>query len=104
MPSLQIARALVGRGHAAVTIELFGSRRGQEAALWPTLEFSDCCGRRSARWPRSCDAVPGWSSLWVATPAFRRGWLRCWQGPPWYWSIPMRCQEPSMPSSDDSPR
>ncbi len=39
MPSLQIARALVGRGHAAVTIELFGSRRGQEAALWPTLEF-----------------------------------------------------------------
>ena len=39
MPSLQIARALVARGHAAVTIELFGSRRGQEATLWPTLEF-----------------------------------------------------------------
>ena len=39
MPSLQIARALVARGHPAVTIELFGSRRGQEAALWPTLEF-----------------------------------------------------------------
>ncbi len=37
VPSLQIARALVARGHAAVTIELFGSRRGQEAALWPTL-------------------------------------------------------------------
>ena len=39
MPSLQIARALVARGHPAGTIELFGSRRGQEAALWPTLEF-----------------------------------------------------------------
>jgi UDP-N-acetylglucosamine--N-acetylmuramyl-(pentapeptide) pyrophosphoryl-undecaprenol N-acetylglucosamine transferase len=39
VPSLQIARALVARGHAAVTIELFGSRRGQEAALWPTLPF-----------------------------------------------------------------
>ncbi len=39
MPSLQIARALVARGHPAVTIELFGSRRGQEAALWPTLGF-----------------------------------------------------------------
>lgn len=39
MPSLQIARALVARGHAAVTIELFGSRRGQEATLWPTLGF-----------------------------------------------------------------
>jgi UDP-N-acetylglucosamine--N-acetylmuramyl-(pentapeptide) pyrophosphoryl-undecaprenol N-acetylglucosamine transferase len=39
VPSLQIARALVARGHPAGTIELFGSRRGQEAALWPTLEF-----------------------------------------------------------------
>ena len=39
VPSLQIARALVARGHPARTIELFGSRRGQEAALWPTLEF-----------------------------------------------------------------
>jgi UDP-N-acetylglucosamine--N-acetylmuramyl-(pentapeptide) pyrophosphoryl-undecaprenol N-acetylglucosamine transferase len=39
VPSLQIARALVARGHPARTIELFGSRRGQEAQLWPTLEF-----------------------------------------------------------------
>jgi undecaprenyldiphospho-muramoylpentapeptide beta-N-acetylglucosaminyltransferase len=39
VPSLQIARALVSRGHAPETIELFGSRRGQEASLWPTLEF-----------------------------------------------------------------
>ena len=31
VPSLQIARALVERGHAADTIELYGSRRGQEA-------------------------------------------------------------------------
>lgn len=39
IPSLQIARALVDRGHASVDVELFGSRRGQEASLWPTLEF-----------------------------------------------------------------
>jgi len=39
VPSLQIARALVARGHPATSIELFGSRRGQEAGLWPTLEF-----------------------------------------------------------------
>jgi undecaprenyldiphospho-muramoylpentapeptide beta-N-acetylglucosaminyltransferase len=39
VPSLQIARALVTRGHAADTIELFGSRRGQEATTWPSLEF-----------------------------------------------------------------
>ncbi len=39
VPSLQIARAMVARGHAAETIELYGSRRGQEAITWPTLEF-----------------------------------------------------------------
>jgi UDP-N-acetylglucosamine--N-acetylmuramyl-(pentapeptide) pyrophosphoryl-undecaprenol N-acetylglucosamine transferase len=39
VPSLQIAHALVGRGHAADTIELYGSRRGQEATTWPSLEF-----------------------------------------------------------------
>jgi undecaprenyldiphospho-muramoylpentapeptide beta-N-acetylglucosaminyltransferase len=39
VPSLQVARALVQRGHAADTIELYGSRRGHEASLWPTLEF-----------------------------------------------------------------
>jgi UDP-N-acetylglucosamine--N-acetylmuramyl-(pentapeptide) pyrophosphoryl-undecaprenol N-acetylglucosamine transferase len=39
VPSLQIARALVDRGHAANSIELYGSRRGQEATTWPTLEF-----------------------------------------------------------------
>jgi UDP-N-acetylglucosamine--N-acetylmuramyl-(pentapeptide) pyrophosphoryl-undecaprenol N-acetylglucosamine transferase len=39
VPSLQIARALVTRGQAADTIELFGSRRGQEATTWPSLEF-----------------------------------------------------------------
>ncbi len=39
VPSLQIARALVARGHAPETIELYGSRRGLEAATWPTLEF-----------------------------------------------------------------
>jgi UDP-N-acetylglucosamine:LPS N-acetylglucosamine transferase len=39
VPSMQIARALVARGHAPESIELFGSRRGQEATLWPTLEF-----------------------------------------------------------------
>jgi UDP-N-acetylglucosamine--N-acetylmuramyl-(pentapeptide) pyrophosphoryl-undecaprenol N-acetylglucosamine transferase len=39
VPSLQIARALVARGHEARSVELFGSRRGQEATLWPGLEF-----------------------------------------------------------------
>ena len=39
VPSLQIARALVGRGHPADSIELYGSRRGQEATTWPDLEF-----------------------------------------------------------------
>jgi undecaprenyldiphospho-muramoylpentapeptide beta-N-acetylglucosaminyltransferase len=39
VPSLQIARALVAKGHGARSIELFGSRRGQEATLWPALEF-----------------------------------------------------------------
>ena len=39
VPSLQIARALVARGHEARSIELFGSRRGQEATVWPGLEF-----------------------------------------------------------------
>ncbi len=39
VPSLQIARALLARGHEARSIELFGSRRGQEATVWPGLEF-----------------------------------------------------------------
>lgn len=39
VPSLQIARALVARGHTPETIELYGSRRGQEATTWPGLEF-----------------------------------------------------------------
>ena len=39
VPSLQVARALVERGHAAETVELYGSRRGQEATTWPALEF-----------------------------------------------------------------
>ncbi|MGO9855933.1 MAG: UDP-N-acetylglucosamine--N-acetylmuramyl-(pentapeptide) pyrophosphoryl-undecaprenol N-acetylglucosamine transferase [Acidimicrobiales bacterium] len=39
VPSLQIARALVERGHPADTIELYGSRRGHEASTWPSLEF-----------------------------------------------------------------
>ncbi len=39
VPSLQIARALVERGHPADSIELYGSRRGQEATTWPALEF-----------------------------------------------------------------
>jgi UDP-N-acetylglucosamine--N-acetylmuramyl-(pentapeptide) pyrophosphoryl-undecaprenol N-acetylglucosamine transferase len=29
----------VDRGHAASTVELYGSRRGHEAATWPALEF-----------------------------------------------------------------
>jgi UDP-N-acetylglucosamine--N-acetylmuramyl-(pentapeptide) pyrophosphoryl-undecaprenol N-acetylglucosamine transferase len=39
VPSLEIARALVDRGHPPASIELYGSRRGQEATTWPALEF-----------------------------------------------------------------
>jgi undecaprenyldiphospho-muramoylpentapeptide beta-N-acetylglucosaminyltransferase len=39
VPSLQVARAMVARGHDPSTIELFGSRRGHEATTWPSLEF-----------------------------------------------------------------
>lgn len=39
VPSLQVARAMVARGHDPGTVELYGSRRGHEASLWPTLEF-----------------------------------------------------------------
>ena len=39
VPSLQIARALVTLGNDPASIELFGSRRGQEATDWPPLEF-----------------------------------------------------------------
>lgn len=39
VPSLQVARAMVERGHDPSSIELFGSRRGHEATTWPTLEF-----------------------------------------------------------------
>jgi UDP-N-acetylglucosamine--N-acetylmuramyl-(pentapeptide) pyrophosphoryl-undecaprenol N-acetylglucosamine transferase len=39
VPSLQIARALVERGHPATSVEFYGSRRGQEASIWPGLEF-----------------------------------------------------------------
>jgi UDP-N-acetylglucosamine--N-acetylmuramyl-(pentapeptide) pyrophosphoryl-undecaprenol N-acetylglucosamine transferase len=39
VPSLEIARALVRRGHEPHSIELYGSRRGHEAKTWPTLEF-----------------------------------------------------------------
>ena len=39
VPSLQVARAMVERGHDPSSIELFGSRRGHEATTWPTLDF-----------------------------------------------------------------
>jgi UDP-N-acetylglucosamine:LPS N-acetylglucosamine transferase len=39
VPSLQVARAMVERGHDPGSIELFGSRRGHEATTWPALEF-----------------------------------------------------------------
>jgi UDP-N-acetylglucosamine--N-acetylmuramyl-(pentapeptide) pyrophosphoryl-undecaprenol N-acetylglucosamine transferase len=73
VPSLQIARALVDRGHAADSIELYGSRRGQEAATWPTLEFpfTLLAGRgvrrslRPAAWWANAGAVAGllWACL-----------------------------------------
>ncbi len=39
VPSLQIARELVAQGRHPEDIELYGSKRGQEAGTWPKLEF-----------------------------------------------------------------
>ena len=39
VPSLQIARELVAQGRDPENIELYGSKRGQEAGIWPKLEF-----------------------------------------------------------------
>jgi UDP-N-acetylglucosamine:LPS N-acetylglucosamine transferase len=63
VPSLQIARAMVSRGHAPDTVELYGSRRGQEAATWPTLEFPYTLlpgrGVRRSLWPDALWANAG---------------------------------------------
>jgi UDP-N-acetylglucosamine:LPS N-acetylglucosamine transferase len=82
VPSLQIARALVRRGHVAESIELYGSRRGQEAATWPTLEFPYTLLhgrglRRSMRpgaWWANAGAVMGlaWASLHAVGSFLRR--------------------------------
>ena len=76
VPSLQIARALVDRGHPVESIELYGSRRGQEAATWPTLEFPHTLlpGRglrrsmRPSAWWANAGAVLGlaWACLRAA--------------------------------------
>jgi len=82
VPSLQIARALVERGHAAESIELYGSRRGQEATTWPTLEFphtllSGRGVRRSVRpsaWWANVGAVAGlaWACVQAVFSFLRR--------------------------------
>ena len=73
VPSLQIARALVERGHPAESIELYGSRRGQEATTWPTLEFPYTLlhGRglqrsmRPSAWWANAGAIAGLASACV---------------------------------------
>jgi len=73
VPSLQIARALVDRGHPAESIELYGSHRGQEATTWPTLEFPYTLlhGRglqrsmRPSAWWANAGAVAGLASACV---------------------------------------
>ena len=82
VPSLQIARALVDRGHAADSIELYGSRRGQEATMWPTLEFPHTLlpGRglrrslRPSAWWANAGAVLGlaWACLRAVGSFLRR--------------------------------
>jgi UDP-N-acetylglucosamine--N-acetylmuramyl-(pentapeptide) pyrophosphoryl-undecaprenol N-acetylglucosamine transferase len=82
VPSLQIARALVDRGHPAESIELYGSRRGQEATTWPTLEFPYTLlhgrgVRRSMRpsaWWANAGAVAGliWACLRAVGSFLRR--------------------------------
>jgi UDP-N-acetylglucosamine--N-acetylmuramyl-(pentapeptide) pyrophosphoryl-undecaprenol N-acetylglucosamine transferase len=82
VPSLQIARALVERGHAPESIELYGSRRGQEATTWPTLEFPHTLlpgrgVRRSMRpsaWWANAGAVAGlaWACVQAVFSFLRR--------------------------------
>ena len=82
VPSLQIARALVDRGHPAESIELYGSHRGQEASTWPTLEFPYTLlhGRglrrsmRPSAWWDNAGAVAGlaWACLRAAGSFLRR--------------------------------
>ena len=82
VPSLQIARALVDRGHPAESIELYGSHRGQEATTWPTLEFPYTLlhGRglrrsmRPSAWWANAGAVAGlaWACLRAAGSFLRR--------------------------------
>jgi UDP-N-acetylglucosamine--N-acetylmuramyl-(pentapeptide) pyrophosphoryl-undecaprenol N-acetylglucosamine transferase len=82
VPSLQIARALVDRGHAPDSIELYGSRRGQEATTWPTLEFPHTLlpGRglrrslRPSAWWANAGAVLGlaWACLRALGSFLRR--------------------------------
>ena len=82
VPSLQIARALVDRGHPAESIELYGSHRGQEATTWPTLEFPYTLlhGRglrrsmRPSAWWDNAGAVAGlaWACLRAAGSFLRR--------------------------------
>jgi UDP-N-acetylglucosamine--N-acetylmuramyl-(pentapeptide) pyrophosphoryl-undecaprenol N-acetylglucosamine transferase len=82
VPSLQIARALVDRGHPAESIELYGSRRGQEATTWPTLEFPYTLlhGRglrrsmRPSAWWANAGAVVGliWACLRAVGSFLRR--------------------------------
>ena len=58
LPALAVARALAGRGHDRSTIEMVGSRRGQEAALLAGEGFPVTVlpGRGLVR-------RPGWSEL-----------------------------------------
>ena len=82
VPSLQIARALVDRGHPAESIELYGSHRGQEATTWPALEFPYTLlhGRglrrsmRPSAWWANAGAVAGlaWACVRAAGSFLRR--------------------------------
>jgi UDP-N-acetylglucosamine--N-acetylmuramyl-(pentapeptide) pyrophosphoryl-undecaprenol N-acetylglucosamine transferase len=82
VPSLQIARALVDRGHPAESIELYGSHRGQEATTWPALEFPYTLlhGRglrrsmRPSAWWANAGAVAGlsWACLRAVGSFLRR--------------------------------
>ena len=73
VPSLQIARALVDRGHPAESIELYGSRRGHEATTCPTLEFPYTLlhgrGLRRSLHPSAWWAMRARSSAWSGLPA-----------------------------------
>ena len=85
VPSLQIARALVDAGHAADTIELYGSRRGQEATTLAVARVPLHAAARTGAAPEHAPRRPGGPTpgpslglVWACA----RPWARSWPAAP----------------------